>query len=485
MAKLKLVPIELVLLLVAFWHSVHWFVVRTADISDEPWGLVSLATVACFIAASWNSKKSIFSSKQLTVVAVVLMAVYSFSFLVMPPLVRCLIALLTFGVVVWSRTLPEKRNLIALFGLLILSSPLIASLQFFVGFPLRVLVTNVSAAVIQGAGVALSVTGTTFEHQGRMILVDSPCSGINMLWSGFYLCFVLCWIKRLSVFRSLLLCAITFSGVVATNVGRTATLVFVDILNAAGRKFPEFTHDAVGTASFVSLALIIVFVAERLAKTCMSSTNAKITENGETGCETETSATLASSETSAVLMPRAQVFDFKPRKSTLTTVSFAVASVVACLIPFFQAPYHENISKSGESAWPGEFEGCVLKPVKLSSVETKFSSEFPGRIAKFSDGKRTILYRQVNKPTRQLHPSSDCYKGNSFKLRPMAALRDTEGKVWSRFQASKGGRNLEVREIVSDSQGRTWSDTSSWYWSALLGKTQSPWMAVTVATVAN
>ena len=72
MAKLKLVPIELVLLLVAFWHSVHWFVVRTADISDEPWGLVSLATVVCFIIASWNSKRSVFSSRHLAVAAVAL-----------------------------------------------------------------------------------------------------------------------------------------------------------------------------------------------------------------------------------------------------------------------------------------------------------------------------------------------------------------------------------------------------------------------------
>ena len=313
----------------------------------------------------------------------------------MPPLVRCLIALLTFGVVLWSRTLPGKRNLIALFGLLILSSPLIASLQFFVGFPLRVLVTNASAALIQSAGVALSVTGTTFENQGRMILVDSPCSGINMLWSGFYLCFVLCWIKRLSVFRSLLLCAITFSGVVSTNVGRTTTLVFVDILNAAGRKLPELTHDAVGIASFVSLALIIVFVGERLAKTGNPSTSSKSTEFGGVGFKTEATVLSTSLGSSASPPSSASVFDLKPRKSTRATVSFAVASAVACFIPFFQAPYHENISKSVESSWPVQFEGCELKPVKLSSVETKFSSEFPGRIAKFSDGKELFYIAKL------------------------------------------------------------------------------------------
>lgn len=452
------------ILLIAFWHSVHWFVVRTADTSDEPWGLISLATLMFFCITSWNRRGEYLSSK-LTMCAIALLSIYCVGFSIVPPLVRCLIAFLSFGVVIWNHTLAEKRNFIALFGLIILSTPLLASLQFFAGFPLRLLVTNASAAIIRSTGTSLSVLGTTFEHHGRMILVDSPCSGISMLWAGCYLCFVLCLIKRLSFLRSVLLCAITLSGVVATNVGRTTTLVFIDILKAAGQNIPEFAHDAVGISSFVSLALLLVFVGSLLAK------------------QSEPSLDVSSNSAASELLETSISHD-KLRRMKPTTVSFAVLSAVACLVPFFQRPVDEQISQS-MADWPDHFEGCELKPVKLSSVETKFSSGFPGRIAKFTDGRRTILFRQVTKPTRQLHPSIDCYKGNCFQLHPMAALRDTDGRVWSRFHALKDGRKLEVREIVSDAQGHTWSDTSAWYWSALLGKTQSPWVAVTVATVAN
>jgi hypothetical protein len=27
-----------------------------------------------------------------------------------------------------------------------------------------------------------------------------------------------------------------------------------------------------------------------------------------------------------------------------------------------------------------------------------------------------------------------------------------------------------------------WTDASSWYWAAILGRTRGPWLAVTVAT---
>lgn len=491
MAKVKLVPIELVLLLLAFWHSIQWLVVRTLDVSDEPWGVVSLATVIALVITSWNRHATLLSQK-LTVLAIGLIVAYCITFSISPPLIRCMIALLTLGVVVWNRIVPEKRNFIAVFGLLILSSPLLASLQFFVGFPLRLLVTNAAASVIRTAGTTLLVAGTAFEHQGRMILVDSPCSGINMLWIGFYLCFVLCWIKRLSFPRSLLLLVTTTLGVVATNVGRTITLVYIDILRAGGQQIAESAHDAVGLASFSSLAILLVLVANWLAKTnvlnySVNSTGTEIRDKTLAKLEQSTGIKKFPGTESGTIgkLANSRKSVNEPRRARRAVVALSVASAVACLIPIVQVPYHEEASKIVSMEWPTEFEGRELKPVSLSSTETKFSSGFPGQIAKFTDGSRTILFRQVTKATRQLHPSSDCYKGNSFQLHPMAALRDKNGKVWSRFAALKDGRELEVREIVSDAKGHTWSDTSAWYWSALLGKTQSPWLAVTVATVAK
>lgn len=530
MGALRIVPVELVLLLVAFWHSVYWFILRTSDNSDEPWGLISLATVLVLVVSAWNRKASFFNAGKLVPISIVLIIAYCASFVMVPPLVRCLIAVCAVGVVVWHRCLPEKRNAIALFGFLILSSPLIASLQFFIGFPLRLLVTNISAVVMQFSGTAVAVAGTSFEHHNRMILVDSPCSGINMLWAGFYFCFVLCWTKHLSPVRSTLLMIFAVTGVLLTNVSRATVLVYVDILRDRGLIISELAHDFVSVASFLTLAVSIAIFGNWLAlRRCMflrgllrqfissarrvfsvESTTRDFSAMDKTSARAGSALFEPAARRNSSGQPRARrgssvetmtravtapVLETQIVSDNLGGVnvsrarrafaSFAVASAVACLVPFLQTPYHEDTTKIMATEFPQQFEGHSLKPVELSYSEAKFSPGFPGRIAKFTDGKRTILFRQVNKPTRQLHPSSDCYKGNCFQLHPMAALRDAEGKIWSRFSAIRNGQKLEVREIVSDSKGRTWSDTSSWYWSALLGKTQSPWVAVTVASVSN
>lgn len=486
--ELRIVPVELVLLLVAFWHSVYWFILRTSDNSDEPWGLISLATVLVLVVSAWNRKASFFNAGKLVPISVALISAYCASFGMVPPLVRCLIAVCAVGVVVWHRCLPEKRNAIALFGFLFLSSPLIASLQFFIGFPLRLLVTNISAAVMQFSGTAVAVAGTSFEHHNRMILVDSPCSGINMLWAGFYFCFVLCWTKHLSPVRSTLLMIFAVTGVLLTNVSRATMLVYVEILRDRGLIISELAHDFVSVASFLTLAVSIAVFGNWLALrrfTFLRGLLRQFISSARRVFSVESSTRAVSAPVLETQTVSDNLDGANVSRQRRAFASFAVASAVACLVPFLQTPYHEDTTKIMATEFPQQFEGRSLKPVELSRSEAKFSSGFPGRIAKFTDGKRTILFRQVNKPTRQLHPSSDCYKGNCFQLHPMTALRDAEGKIWSRFSAIRNGQKLEVREIVSDSKGRTWSDTSSWYWSALLGKTQSPWVAVTVASVSN
>lgn len=64
----------------------------------------------------------------------------------------------------------------------------------------------------------------------------------------------------------------------------------------------------------------------------------------------------------------------------------------------------------------------------------------------------------------------------------VAECRWNAGSILSRFQATGNKQTLVVREIVTDRQGQSWSDVSSWYWAALLGKTNGPWLATTVAS---
>ena len=76
--------------------------------------------------------------------------------------------------------------------------------------------------------------------------------------------------------------------------------------------------------------------------------------------------------------------------------------------------------------------------------------------------------------------SADCLRGSGFTVAPQPVWREASGVQWTRFIATRGEKRLRVRERISDSVGNGWTDVSAWYWNALLKKTCSPWLAVTI-----
>ena len=162
---------------------------------------------------------------------------------------------------------------------------------------------------------------------------------------------------------------------------------------------------------------------------------------------------------------------------------YVIACVMAALAPFIFAESRtsSNAGNIAFSGWPTEFEGKTLMPLPLSDLEKRFASNFPGRIGRFTNGDREIIIRWVTEPTRKLHPSSDCFQGLGYTVKPLAAHRDATGSLWSSFAAGKGNDRLRVYERINNQSGETWTDVSSWYWSALRREDSGPWWAFTVA----
>jgi len=156
---------------------------------------------------------------------------------------------------------------------------------------------------------------------------------------------------------------------------------------------------------------------------------------------------------------------------------------MAAAAPFIFAGSHVSSSAGNVpfSGWPTEFERKTLTPLPLTDVERRFASEFPGRIGRFTDGNREIIIRWVTEATRKLHPSSDCFQGLGYNVKPLAAHRDANGSLWSSFAATKGNNRLRVYERINNDSGETWTDASAWYWSALRHEDSGPWWAFTVA----
>ena len=131
--------------------------------------------------------------------------------------------------------------------------------------------------------------------------------------------------------------------------------------------------------------------------------------------------------------------------------------------------------------WPTTFEGRPIRSIPLSPREATFAAGLPGQVTRCTDGHRDIVLRWVAKPTRKLHPAADCYRGLGYTVHPRPLFVDEHGQTWGAFQAVRNGQSLDVRERIFDADGQSYSDISSWYWAATLGKTTGPWWAVTIA----
>ena len=156
------------------------------------------------------------------------------------------------------------------------------------------------------------------------------------------------------------------------------------------------------------------------------------------------------------------------------------------------------------------WQGAPLRPLALSEVEQRFARRFPGTLARFavglslvetanpgtpfdtpgrtdtgSDGSRVLVLRHVDKPTRMLHPAVDCYQGLGYRIAAQQLELDREQNLWRCFEATQnaasGGQRLRVCERIVDAKGQGFTDTSAWYWAAVMGQSQGPWQAITVA----
>lgn len=137
-------------------------------------------------------------------------------------------------------------------------------------------------------------------------------------------------------------------------------------------------------------------------------------------------------------------------------------------------------SQAGEL--PTQWQGAALRPLALSDVELRFAQHFPGTVARLTDDRHTLVLRTVNRPTRMLHPATDCYRGLGYRILGEQLEVQANHARWRCFVAQRDGRSVRVCERIEDAQGQGFTDTSAWYWASIAGQSHGPWKAITVAT---
>lgn len=165
-------------------------------------------------------------------------------------------------------------------------------------------------------------------------------------------------------------------------------------------------------------------------------------------------------------------------------VLFSMLLCCATLAPFLKPHSHEE-NTDAFPGWPHEIVGRTISQIELTLDDKRFTADFPGKVGRFSDGAHEVLLRWVPHTTRALHPASDCFRGAGYAIHPLPLERDIQGEHWGCFQALKGPKALKVCEKIYDQKGNSWADTSSWYWHAVLGKSNGPYWAATILSVAK
>lgn len=451
-------PAFALLALIAAWPILRWFVARLGDGGDERFGLIALVlAIALTPREVWRERAA--GWRLMIAGALVLIAALPAGIAAMPMLPRALLLVCALSVLFCRGAGALGRA-----GLLALSLPVTATLQFFAGYPLRVLTAELGRPIIALFGVATERAGVALQWSGGVVVVDAPCSGVHMLWTGGVLvCALAAWL-RLGARRTLALGAAGLVAILLGNVLRAAALFFIE---SGLWSAPARAHEGVGLAIFAALAAGMMRLASKLRAPSIPANKAA---------------------------PRCHILSDKPafqnpavpaRKKSKGACVFVLSCACAAVLPLIDANAKPATATAADfPGWPEMFEGRPWIRLRNPQNAAAFASGFAGETAVFKQtggggGGRTVVLRWIREASRGVHPAADCFRAGGYVTKPSGLIRDASGALWSEFFATRDGEKWRVRERWHDDEQGAWTDVSAWYWTAVRGR--GPWWAVTVA----
>jgi len=239
----------------ALWPHWRWAAARVADGSDDPLGLAALVALAVVV---YRLEPQLRASPQPAWLMAAMGATVAATLasLHLPPLIGALLASLALAAGLRS-FMPSGHAVFPMAGLAVLALPVVSSLQFYAGYPLRVVTAQLSTWLLQLAGMAAERSGSSMTVQGRLIVVDAPCSGVQMVWMAY---FCACAVAAFGGLRDrALLARLPWVGllVLAGNVVRNSVLV---ALEAQHEQVSEAVHQGVGLVVLLMVCAAVVVV---------------------------------------------------------------------------------------------------------------------------------------------------------------------------------------------------------------------------------
>jgi len=441
----------------------RWYVLRMMDGSDEPLGLVALGACLWF---AWREPHHGISPRRLALAAFGL-ALLALAPTETPPLFRAL---------VWVSALAAlTARSLARAGLLAYSLPVMASAQFFAGYPVRVAVTWAASGLLRLLGFAVSPSATVLVWHRERVLIDAPCSGLQMAWLAGLLALVLANLYSLRAKSTLNLIAFCAGVTFAANALRAAILF---LLETQLRVCAEWMHDAVGLVLFAAVVGIVLARASSIRDHVNQS---KIDFPAWLSGRSEETESAGSAWLCLCRKIVCATHSVGVRGRFAIVAVFVFSAGLGAARPLCDSrPLNSNEPKP--TVFPG-WETAPIEPslrqVPLDAKTLRFAADFPGKLAIFSDGRRTWIVRWVYRPTRKLHSSSDCLRAAGYRVVPGRAQLDGQNALWSSFDAKRDGEDLRVCERIVGARGAAWTDVSAWFWETFFDSDSGPWWAIT------
>jgi exosortase len=239
---------------VAGWPVLRWYALRATDGSDDPLGVIALAAALWFVPrAGWGGAVA---APRVAAACAGLVA-YIGCYGVVPPLIR---AFLWTGVL--ALVVAPRRGWFAWWSLLALSLPVIATAQFYLGYPLRRVTTLCASWLLQLCGAGeVRAEATVLHWAGERVLIDAPCSGLQMLWTLLCTAALLANQHRLTTRQTWSFFRIASAVAFVGNTLRASLLFLVETHRLPN---PPWAHDGVGVTLFGVALGILVWRAGRV-----------------------------------------------------------------------------------------------------------------------------------------------------------------------------------------------------------------------------
>lgn len=500
----------LILLLInlAAWPTWQWYFSRICDPQDYLTSSMVLGTILFFLSKelisnfkqlpckqtqvglSSSANATTLSSSQSAVI-ILLLAIYAVLNTVALPMIQAL-AIVVLNVFVISICFKQIGKLPAFWILCLLALPIIPSLQYYLGYPLRSLIANVTAWCLSSQHIQATVEGAMLSINSVQVGIDEPCSGIRYLWCSLFAASILAILYKLNAKKTFLSILAGTGLAIVFNIVRTGNLALIEFgiqqgftstRNLGhGSLLNGLVHQGIGLTTYAIMLFTLFSIIKYLSRSTGSVQNVQIPAPNITSPTQRAKYVVILATVIVALIPLTC-------KANTEYGAGSELSTKQALDNPQETSAHQRFCQeqlsilspltSPESNSPAD-QKVSLSPQNLTSKEAKFYSNFPGYISKFHGPKEEFIFRTIYKPTRMVHSSLECFAGTGYTISDQGIVQDNHKRLWRQFKAKKDKTLFLVQEQIFDQHGNSWTDLSQWYWNCLFQKTFGPWHTVTI-----